>query len=654
MSKFLSNHFPSLIVFALFIGFGSLYLFSNYMDTYPSYVHAWTQTDRLALAQNFQENGFDLFHPATYNLLTKDGITQVDFPIHDYLVAVVSATFKTNMVSTFRWYNLLYSILGIFFFYKTVLILSQSPKRAVFTAIFLFTLPFYAYYANGFLPSIPSFSNFLIGLYFLSRFKEKQAKSMLFLASLFFCLAALSRIPFVIFLLALIGDGFFNKVYFKKGHWGQFLIPLVCIIPIIAYYLYNKHLANTYGSMFLSELLYIDSFSSLVHILYEAWDRWSNQLFSPFHYLTLFVFFILYFKNRSTKSNRWKAFFALSSIGVVAFFFAMGQQLIDHDYYYIDILLPILVIGLLIIVPSIQFPKRFYTALGTLFIIFSFYFFSYGKQILDKRYTPPYDDRIEYAYRAYQNSKTDLANWGITQEDTLLVLDAVTTNMPFTIWGNKGYTLLNSSEDAVRESFKNDFDYVVLLDSNFVSGTWVDFPRIIYHLDLVAKNKQLGVYKKTADTNQVSFFQNLVHFGTADFDQVIELDSNATAWMNTKQVDTTHGLSYYTPKNYEYFLSSTISLNQIDSANSLEVMVHASYFSPSDTTKVQLIMSHGNYYGAHYLESQIVAVGEWQDYLYRFRIPSEKLEADKPLKLYYWNPHQQELYIDDLNILIYQ
>ena len=142
MSKFLSNHFPSLIVFTLFIGFGSLYLFSNYMDTYPSYVHAWTQTDRLALAQNFQGNGFDLFHPATYNLLTKDGITQVDFPIHDYLVAVISATFKTNVVSTFRWYNLVYSILGMFFFYRTILLLTQSPKRAVFASIFLFTLPF--------------------------------------------------------------------------------------------------------------------------------------------------------------------------------------------------------------------------------------------------------------------------------------------------------------------------------------------------------------------------------------------------------------------------------------------------------------------------------------------------------------------------------
>src|SRR5690554_6312534 len=112
MFKDLKNYYPATILMFIILISGSYYLFNETMDEYPSYVHAWTQTDRLALAMNFQKNNFDFFHPATYNLLTKDGITQVDFPMHDYLVAVFSKIFNTNLIFTFRLYNLIYTLIG--------------------------------------------------------------------------------------------------------------------------------------------------------------------------------------------------------------------------------------------------------------------------------------------------------------------------------------------------------------------------------------------------------------------------------------------------------------------------------------------------------------------------------------------------------------
>ena len=42
-----------LLVGALFLAIACLLI--------QAFVHAWTQSDRLALAMNFQENGFDFF-----------------------------------------------------------------------------------------------------------------------------------------------------------------------------------------------------------------------------------------------------------------------------------------------------------------------------------------------------------------------------------------------------------------------------------------------------------------------------------------------------------------------------------------------------------------------------------------------------------------
>src|SRR5690606_19204050 len=124
-------HYPATILMFIILIWGSYYLFNQSMSEYPSYVHAWTQSDRMGLAMNFQEKGFDFFHPSTYNLLTKDGVTQVDFPIHDYLAAAISSFFNSDLVFTFRFYNLIYSLIGLFFFFRLVLLITKSDRRAV-------------------------------------------------------------------------------------------------------------------------------------------------------------------------------------------------------------------------------------------------------------------------------------------------------------------------------------------------------------------------------------------------------------------------------------------------------------------------------------------------------------------------------------------
>src|ERR1039457_5368121 len=101
----------------------------KYLNEFPSHIHAWAQSDRYALALGFNRNEFDFFRPQTYVLnhqfpgglqfANKSTITAVDFPIHDYMAALLMNLFGATSPWCFRLYILAYSLIGLFFLYKT-------------------------------------------------------------------------------------------------------------------------------------------------------------------------------------------------------------------------------------------------------------------------------------------------------------------------------------------------------------------------------------------------------------------------------------------------------------------------------------------------------------------------------------------------------
>ncbi len=84
----------------------SVVFHKNTINEFPSHIHAWSQADRYALSLGFLNNGFDFFHPQTYNLnvqfpasktlAVEEGITAVDFPIHEFIIAVLMKLLHTT------------------------------------------------------------------------------------------------------------------------------------------------------------------------------------------------------------------------------------------------------------------------------------------------------------------------------------------------------------------------------------------------------------------------------------------------------------------------------------------------------------------------------------------------------------------------------
>jgi len=655
----IQQQLPATLFTLVLLILGAWYFFAESVDTYPAYIHAWTQTDRLALAMNFQENGFDFFHPATYSLLTKDGITQVDFPIHDYLVALISSKFNMEIVPVFRFYNLLYSILGIFFFFRLCLLSIKSPLRSIFATFFLFTIPFFVYYQNGLLPSAPSFANFLIATYFLLKARIRESNKHYIIGTLFLTLAALARAPFLVFLLALLLQQVWQQWKQKKFNWVKIILPLSGIILFIAYYFYNLILANTYGSMFLSEFLYFKSFNQFIEVIRTAIDRWSNEILSPYHAIVLAVILIfstLQYKNKGIPNKITSSllhYFLISSIGVLFFFFAFGQQFADHDYYYIDTFLPLLSLLLILLFGQLEIPKRWYTTAGTLGCVFLFYFFSYAKSTQLKRYSPPYNDRIEYAYSTYLESKNDLEGWGVKKEDTLYVLEANSTNMPFTVWKNRGFTSLNSAEEVVKKELQQNFTYAVLVDSFFVMGAFNDYPNLITQLKRVNGNGKLSLYKKNTTNNTSAFFENLIYYGYSDFDAQSNIGDSVTAWTAKEVVTDSLGKSLKIQSENLYTLTIKNKLSKIVPNKPIKIHLLGDYLQ-ADSSKINIVCSINNYYRSHYTISHFKKMNEWMHHQFNFKIPSTYFKKDDELILYFWNPKKGELFVDNLKILIYQ
>ena len=84
----------------------------------------------------FNRNAFDFLSPETFvmnhqfpgslRFENKTTITAVDFPIHDYITALLMNLFGSTSPWCFRLYIFLYSLAGLFFLYKTCLLLIKT------------------------------------------------------------------------------------------------------------------------------------------------------------------------------------------------------------------------------------------------------------------------------------------------------------------------------------------------------------------------------------------------------------------------------------------------------------------------------------------------------------------------------------------------
>ena len=299
-----AHKLSGILLFVGLVGYFCIKFYTANLSQFPAHVHAWSQSDRYALALNFQKNGFHLFHPQTFALnpqfppaqplAVPQGITQVDCPLHEYAIATIMGAVGSTAPGVFRLYNLLYGILGLFFLFLLVRNHTQSHLKAFAVVVFALLSPVWVYYMDGFLPSTTSVASALVGLYFYVHYTRHKRYRDVVLAALFLLLAALSRLPFALFLGSVFCGLALDSLKQKKLQW-RILLPFAGAFAILGgYFVYNRWMAAHYGSVFLTTIHTITNWAQFRETLAYIYHNWFRSYFTAYHYLVLAVFALVF------------------------------------------------------------------------------------------------------------------------------------------------------------------------------------------------------------------------------------------------------------------------------------------------------------------------------------------------------------------------
>ncbi len=648
----------------------STVLYYNTIGLFPVFMHAWTQSEHYALALCFLENGFDFFHPCTFNLQTIDGITPTDFPINEYIVALIMKATGSASPVIYRTYTLFISIAGLLFLYSLAKKITGSEIKSWLVTLFAFLSPVYIYYQSGFLPSVPAIAFTFIAYFHYFSFKNDNRKKQLYLAVLFFLLAALVRRPFFIFLFAALLQEMWSMFKSRKTEWSAITAFTLSIIVFFSYYRYNVYLSKIYGNAFLDSFLPARSWDEFQAIVHEIYRTWKLQYFTGAHYIMLIIVFAYFIYNALKRrtiaedhKKYWLQLFLIFS-GTLCYFGLMMRQYYDHDYYFLDSLFVPIVLLIAVATNEMNITTGKQRTIGLFFVLMIILAFVSGKQVQEARYTVNEWDRVEQSRVNYTGFDKYLDSAGIPKDSKILVIESYSTNIPLILMKRKGYTVYQTNRDnPVFPLFRFDWDYVAIQDIFLVSDVIYYYPVLKSLLERVGGNGKISLYKQSASFKPKSLkaflgvdSTNSLYSNCIDFDSEITDEHLKHFGNKTNEVSYSRQNAAILKPEIEYQSVFSIKGNELKKNQNLKILITAHMRSNEPIKQLQLIASvatqtETKFYQSFDLNRQIKHENKWEKMETQFVLPS--LAAEDELKLYFWNRASEKVYCDDFDIVIY-
>jgi len=651
---------PHLLCLALLTAL-SVFFYQNTISSWPSHIHAWTQGDRYALAIKFADTGLNLFKPRTFNLQTKEGITAVDLPLHDYAVGILMKISGSRSPMIFRLYTLLFSILGCWFLFRLARDASGSVAKGLVAVVFVFTCPVITYYQAGFIPSATSFSAAMMGYYFYFRYKKGLNISDLYWAIGLMALAALSRSPFNIFLFAMLlqqGIGWFQK---RKIDRKEALAFVAAYSVIVVANLYKIWLAQVYGSQFLGQMRPASSFGEFVQLLGSVLERWSSQLFSVGHYILLaatvsFLMVQLFRKKADALTRQIMLQSILTIGGGLLYFGLMARQFVDHEYYFMDSLYPGVALLLVAGVYCAPFNTLTFKAFfGVLALLCLGYGTLASKKVQELKYTDLPSDGGEITRKNFIGAGSLLDSLGISRDAKILVMDAYSTNIPLIHLNRMGHTLLSTRRHKIEESLRWDFDFIAIQDIFLPSEIISSYPELLHQLERMGGNGRISVFRynpagQNGDLKKLLDIKNTRLESTLDF----EPGSPAPFWKSEGPTfEMNNSTVSLLKKDMEFGPGFMMPIEQRPDFR--RVLFEGSLYTENQGDKLDVVATVEGGGKVFYYAGYPIVLNEkgiWTKFQGMFELPPNT-PAGQELKCYLWNPGGAEVYFDNLKVTLY-
>lgn len=210
--------------------------------------HNWRQTTVTMPARNFLEVDNNILFPRLDIAGEKTGITGMEFPAFNYLIYLVSEVFGYE-----HWYgrliNLLFSSLGLLFFYK--LIQKHFTTSHALYATLILIVSVWFQFSRKIMPDTFSMSLVIISLYHASNYLDNVPRNKnalhLFTYLIFMTLGVLCKLSSG-YILVLLSIFLFDKNIAIKKKIIFCTVSVIGIIPVIIWYFYwVPQLVKTYG-----------------------------------------------------------------------------------------------------------------------------------------------------------------------------------------------------------------------------------------------------------------------------------------------------------------------------------------------------------------------------------------------------------------------
>ncbi|GAB3239425.1 hypothetical protein GCM10027346_32700 [Hymenobacter seoulensis] len=429
----------------------------------PEGFHVWPQTDRLSLAINFYDFGFDFWHPRTSSLQSIGGITGVEFPIQPYLAALGGLLFgRSNILAVFRALDAAAAVLGFWYLFRIVFERTGSFAAGMLPGAFLMTAPTYAFYAGSTLPDPFSLSLTFVGYYYWLRYFDAphrftdvvRAIAVLTLAALIkttcgLHLAAVAGITLLYVFLEPARMTYRQRIYL--------LLTLgASVFMILGFYVHNTHLNATYQSQqFLAAPMPTEGVETWHEYMRVFKASWIYEYFTKPQYRIMLVCGVLCLGLgfRAWQRFRPLVLLLLASILIgLLFYQLMGAQLAVHDYYIICSFMPPVLLGLLLalllLVPLVRARWPRYIFSFGLLLLSAYLVRDSIKQMAGRMsdYHPPASEY--YTHRWMRGGAALLQQAGVPAQALVLVLEDYSPNMALVYFDRRGRNMATYLPDT--------------------------------------------------------------------------------------------------------------------------------------------------------------------------------------------------------------
>ncbi len=640
----------------------------SHLFSFPNAIHSWSQTDHLALSHGFLKNGFNFFLPQTY-MLNKvydtyaNTVTAVDFPINNYVVAGIMKATGDTSAAPFRFYMLIYSCIGLMFFFLFVYRKSKSRLLSATLVLFVLGSAVFLDYQDGLIPSITALSNVFIALYFLDLYWSDYKKKWFVLALLFLSLAAMVRTPYALFTIALLIEWLSRFIRRARQIETFELLTILCalVIPTL-YFVYNGYLRSTYGTLFLSQALTpksLDDFSKILDVINEKWlfHYWSIANYVALILAFLLIVFIFVKQPVRLITQILNSRLAIWSIiavgGGSAYMLLMFYQFSQHDYYILDSLFVVIVLAFSIGLVALYRLYNYKRVLLFSLLALSVYGFRDSVQLLKQRRKHDVTSIESRAYESYFHANALLDRFGVKPNERILVPDTYAPNVPLIVMRRDGYSVPYPTDATVDSIRQWDWKYVLFQDYLIEKLFLQPYPQFFEGLKRMGGNGEISIFERkkgTINPDLLSlmnisakhpFFVDTTYY--SEWERYISLPDRPRTGRTTSET--------------EYDLSKDFILYHSPSQSGIHMVAEMDYSLISDDKEILLTVvveqKDGKLLDWQAVQLKDVPADEQGNRKLKKFFAIHNLNGDRKLIVSIWNPGKNEMRYENLKISLY-